>query len=163
TASIAHRGPDQNGTYESRDVSLGAVRLKIIDLAGGDQPMRADSGDLVAIFNGEIYNHAELPAELESYGHRFRTRCDTEVALKAFLHWDSDCFSRFRGMFALAFWRESAKRLVLGRDRLGIKPLYIHHRGGDVYFGSELKTLLAHPEIPRVIDQAGLPSFLSLN
>jgi len=125
--------------------------------------MRTDSGDLVTIFNGEIYNHAELRAELESLGHRFRTRCDTEVALKAFHQWDIQCFSRFRGMFALAFWRESEKRLVLGRDRLGIKPLYIHQRHGELYFGSELKTLLAHPEIPRVLDQTGLRYFLAMN
>ena len=91
-ASLAHRGPDQNGFYESRDVSLGAVRLKIIDLDGGNQPLRSEDGDTIAIFNGEIYNHAELRAELESLGHCFRTRCDTEVLLEAFLEWDVQCF-----------------------------------------------------------------------
>jgi asparagine synthase (glutamine-hydrolysing) len=125
--------------------------------------MRGKDGDTVAIFNGEIYNHAELRTELESLGHSFRTRCDTEVALKAFLEWDVDCFSRFRGMFALGFWCESAKRLVLGRDRLGIKPLYLHRRGSDIYFGSELKALFGHTEIPRALDLNGLRYYLALN
>ena len=162
-ASLAHRGPDQHGLYESKDVSLGAVRLKIIDLEGGDQPMRSEDGDTIAIFNGEIYNHAELRAELEPLGHYFRTRCDTEVLLKAFLEWDVDCFSRLRGMFAVGLWSESRRRLVLARDRLGIKPLYLHRRGSDVYFGSELKTLFGHAEIPRELDLTGLHYYLSLN
>ena len=85
TASLTHRGPDQQGTFQSRDVSLGAVRLKIIDLEGGDQPLRSDDGDTIVVFNGEIYNHAELRRELASLGHRFHTHCDTEVALHAFL------------------------------------------------------------------------------
>src|SRR5262249_38903435 len=107
--------------------------------------------------------HADLRTELESLGHCFRTRCDTEVALEAFLEWDVDCFSRFRGMFALGFWRQSAKRLVLGRDRLGIKPLYLHRPGHEVYFGSELKALLVHSEIPRSLDLTGLRYYLALN
>jgi asparagine synthase (glutamine-hydrolysing) len=162
-ASIGHRGPDQNGVYCSRDASLGAVRLKIIDLDGGEQPMSSHDGETVVVFNGEIYNHAELRTELESLGYRFRTRCDTEVALNAFLEWDTSCFSRFRGMFALALWSESRKRLVLARDRLGIKPLYLHRRGSDVYFGSELKTLFGHAEIPRQLDLTGLHYYLTLN
>jgi asparagine synthase (glutamine-hydrolysing) len=162
-ASLSHRGPDQHGVYESRNVSLGAVRLKIIDLEGGDQPMRSEDGDTIAIFNGEIYNHAELRLELESLGHCFRTRCDTEVLLKAFLEWDVQCFSRLRGMFAVGLWSESRRRLVLARDRMGIKPLYLHRRGSDVYFGSELKTLFGHAEIPRELDLTGLHYYLSLN
>lgn len=162
-ASIEHRGPDQHGAYESRDVSLGAVRLKIIDLAGGDQPLRSEDGDTIAVFNGEIYNHAELRAELESLGHCFRTRCDTEVLLEAFLEWDVHCFSRLRGMFAVGLWTESSRRLVLARDRMGIKPLYLHRRGSDIYFGSELKTLFGHAEIPRTLDLTGLHYYLSLN
>jgi asparagine synthase (glutamine-hydrolysing) len=144
-------------------VSLGAVRLRIIDLEDGDQPMRSEDGDTVSVFNGEIYNHAELRAELVTLGHCFRTHCDTEVVLKAFLEWDVQCFSRFRGMFAVALWSESRRRLVLARDRLGIKPLYLHRRGADVYFGSELKTLFGHPEIPRTLDLTGLHYYLSLN
>ncbi len=161
TRSIAHRGPDQNGIYESPLVSLGAVRLKIIDLHGGEQPMR--SGDTVIVFNGEIYNHAELRQELQNLGVRFESRCDTEVVLKAFLQWDTESFQRLRGMFAAALWSESKRRLVLVRDRMGIKPLYLHHRGDDLYFGSELKTLFAHPEIDRNLDLNGLNYYLSLN
>ena len=125
-----HRGPDQQGTHEAAHASLGAVRLKIIDLAGGDQPMRTENGDTVIAFNGEIYNHAEIRKELEALGHQFESHCDTEVALRAFSQWDVDCFARFRGMFAAAFWREQEDRLVIVRDRLGIKPLYymIHER-----------------------------------
>ncbi len=163
TESLVHRGPDQNGTYETASVSLGAVRLKIIDLEHGYQPMRSDDGDVTLVFNGEVYNHAELRAELESLGHAFRSRCDTEVVLRAFIQWDVRAFSRLRGMFAFALWTESSRRLVLVRDRLGIKPLYLHRRGQDLYFGSELKAILIHPEIERRISRDGLHHFLSLN
>ena len=149
-ASIDHRGPDQQGIYESKDVSLGAVRLKVIDLGSGDQPLRSEDGDTVAVFNGEIYNHVELRGELEALGHRFLTRCDREVVLKAFLEWDVQCFSRLRGMFAIGLWSESRRRLVLARDRMGIKPLYLHRRGADVYFGSELKTMTVSPSSLRI-------------
>ncbi len=163
TQSLKHRGPDQQGVWESDSVSLGAVRLKIIDLAQGEQPMVSDSGDTVLVFNGEIYNHAELRRELEQAGHVFRTRCDTEALLRAFLHWDVEAFERLRGMFAAAFWTESRRRLVLVRDRLGIKPLYYARRGGNLYFGSELKAILLHPQIERRISAAGLDHYLSLN
>jgi asparagine synthase (glutamine-hydrolysing) len=144
-------------------VTLGAVRLKIIDLTGGDQPLASADGDSVIAFNGEIYNHAELRRELEARGHRFRTACDTEVVLEAFREWDVGCFPRLRGMFAAALWSEREKRLVLVRDRLGIKPLYIFRRGEDVYFGSELKAIFAHPEVPRELDLEALSYYLSLN
>lgn len=160
---IHHRGPDQSGAFESHTVSLGAVRLKIIDLTGGDQPMRTDDGDAVIVFNGEIYNHAEIRAELESLGIRFRSHCDTEVVLQAYRQWGKQSFRRLRGMYAFAIWIESERRLVLVRDRLGIKPLYIHRRNQDLYFGSELKTLFAHPEIERQFDLTGLNLYLSLN
>jgi len=163
TDSLIHRGPDQQGVYESPVVSLGAVRLKIIDLQGGDQPMVSDDGNTVLIFNGEIYNHRELRAELESHGETFKTNSDTEVVLRAFLRWDKDCFARLRGMFALAVWCQDARRLVLARDRLGIKPLYFNLRGGELYFGSELKTIFAHPEFTRELDFTGLQYYLSLN
>ena len=163
TDSLIHRGPDQQGTWESETVSLGAVRLKIIDLHAGDQPMLSDDGKTVLVFNGEIYNHRELRAELESRGEKFKTSSDTEVVLRAFLRWDKDCFARLRGMFAVAVWSQDARRLVLARDRLGIKPLYFHLNGGELYFGSELKTIFAHPEFKRELDFAGLHYYLSLN
>jgi asparagine synthase (glutamine-hydrolysing) len=163
TDTLIHRGPDQQGTYESAQVSLGAVRLKIIDLRAGDQPMISEDGNTVLVFNGEIYNHRELRAELESRGEKFKTSSDTEVVLRAFLRWDKDCFARLRGMFALAVWSQDASRLVLARDRLGIKPLYFHQKGGDLYFGSELKTIFAHPEFERELDLTALHYYLSLN
>jgi len=162
-ACIHHRGPDQSGTYESDTVSLAAVRLKIIDLTGGEQPMRSDDGQTVIVFNGEVYNHAEIRRELEGLGVRFRSRCDTEVVLKAYLQWGRESFRRLRGMFAFAIWSERDRRLTLCRDRLGIKPLYIHRRGEDLYFGSELKTLFIHDEIDRRMDVDGLNLYLSLN
>ena len=160
---LRHRGPDQQGSFESPDVSLGAVRLKIIDLEGGDQPMRTEDGGCAVSFNGEIYNHAELRRELEALGHRFQSHCDTEVALRAFVEWDVDCFRRFRGMFAVAYWQQSAQRLVLARDRLGIKPLYYAVRGSDIHFASELKAIFEHPAIPRRISETALGYYLSLN
>ena len=163
TATLLHRGPDQQGVFETPNVSLGAVRLKIIDLISGEQPMRSDDGDTVIAFNGEVYNFAEVREELKAHGHRFATRSDTEVVLKAFLEWDTGCFARLRGMFALALWTESRRRLVLARDRMGIKPLYYSRSGDDIYFGSELKAILVHPEIGRDIDLDGLNCYLRLN
>jgi asparagine synthase (glutamine-hydrolysing) len=163
TATLVHRGPDQQGVFESRFASIGATRLKIIDLQSGDQPLINDDGDSAIVFNGEIYNHEELREELQRRGHRFRTRCDTETVLRAFLEWDAHCFSRLRGMFSLAIWTESDRRLVLARDRMGIKPLYIARGGEDLFFGSELKAILIHPEIERRLSLAGLDCYLSLN
>jgi asparagine synthase (glutamine-hydrolysing) len=163
TGTLAHRGPNQQGVFESESVSLGAARLRIIDIAGGDQPVLSDDGDTVVVFNGEIYNNAELRRELERRGHRFRSHCDTETVLHAFVEWDTECFARLRGMFGVALWRESERRLVLARDRMGIKPLYVARRGSDLYFGSELKALLVHPEIERRLSLAGLDCYLSLN
>ena len=163
TAAIHHRGPDETGVWESGAVSLGAVRLRIIDLAGGDQPIVSEDGKSVIVFNGEIYNHNEVRSELEALGHRFRSRCDTEVVLRGFLEWDVDCFKRLHGMFAAALWNEDQKRLVLVRDRMGIKPLYLYSAGDDLYFGSEMKVLFEHPEIPRHLSLTGLNYFLSLN
>ncbi len=161
--SLIHRGPDQQGVYESAVVSLGAARLKILDLASGDQPIISADGDTVIAFNGEIYNHRELRRELEQRGHRFRTGTDTETVLEAFLEWDTECFARLRGMFAAALWSESRRRLVLARDRVGIKPLYVAERSGDLFFGSELKSIFVHPQIERVLSREGLDCYLSLN
>jgi len=142
---------------------MGATRLKIIDLEHGDQPIATEDGNTVIVFNGEIYNHLEVRAELEKLGHRFHTHCDTETVLRAFLEWDTQCFRRLRGMFAVALWTNSTRRLVLARDRVGIKPLYIAHHGEEMFFGSELKAILAHPEIDRRLSTAGLDCYLSLN
>jgi len=161
--AMRHRGPDQQGEYHSNDISVGAVRLRIIDLAGGDQPIVSEDGHTAVAFNGEIYNHDEIRRQLESLGWRFRSRCDTEVALNAFLQWDMECLRRFRGMFAVAFWRQAERRLLLARDRMGIKPLYYCVQRDEIYFGSELKALFEHPEIGRRLNLAGLNYYLSLN
>ncbi len=163
TSTLIHRGPDEQGVYRSDICSLGATRLKIIDLVGGDQPITSDDGEAAIVFNGEIYNHLELRAELESLGHRFQSHCDTETVFRAFLEWDTDAFVRLRGMFAVALWTTSTKRLVLARDRVGIKPLYIARQGEELFFGSELKAILVHPEIERRLSLSGLDCYLSLN
>ncbi|MFI5092273.1 MAG: asparagine synthase (glutamine-hydrolyzing) [Candidatus Acidiferrum sp.] len=163
TATLAHRGPDQRGVLRSSVLSMGAARLKIIDLQGGDQPIVTDDGETAIVFNGEIYNHLELRAELKKLGHRFHSHSDTETVLHAFVEWDTDSFSRLRGMFAIALWSKSSRRLVLARDRMGIKPLYIARHGEDLFFGSELKTILIHPEFERRLSLAGLDCYLSLN
>ncbi|MGH9822028.1 MAG: asparagine synthase (glutamine-hydrolyzing) [Blastocatellia bacterium] len=163
TASLIHRGPDQQGVFESRAVSIGSVRLKVIDLDGGDQPFKSDDGDAVVVFNGEIYNHRSLREDLRRLGHRFHTDCDTEVVLHAFIEWDTLCFRRFRGMFAVAILSESGKRLVLARDRAGIKPLYLYSGSQNLYFGSEIKAILEHEEVERVLDKVALQEYLSFN
>jgi len=144
-------------------VSLGAVRLKIIDLVDGDQPMISEDGDVVLVFNGEIYNYKELRTELIARGCRFLTSSDTEVVLHAFREWDTGCFRRFRGMFALGIWENSQKRLVLARDRVGIKPLFFYRAGHDILFGSEIKAIFEHPAAHRKINIDALNCFLSLN
>lgn len=163
TQSITHRGPDQQGCFEDATVSLGAVRLKIIDLGSGDQPILSEDGNTVIVFNGEVYNFAQLRAELESLGHRFRTHCDTEVVLEAYRAWGASSFSRLRGMFAFAIWDKRSRELFLVRDRMGIKPLYFYEQGRDLYFGSELKVLFANPEVERRLDPEGLTYYLALN
>jgi asparagine synthase (glutamine-hydrolysing) len=163
TMTLVHRGPDEQNVFNDPDISFGSVRLKIIDLAGGQQPMTSADGSTVIVYNGEVYNYTELRAELEGLGYRFRTHSDTEVILNAFLAWDTESFKRLRGMFAIAFWQPAQKRLVLVRDRLGIKPLYLHQRGQDLYFASELKALFEHREIDRRLSLDGLNYYLSLN
>lgn len=161
--TLRHRGPNQQGVFQSRDVSIGATRLKIIDLAAGDQPIVSVDRSTAIAFNGEIYNHRELRAELEALGHKFQSQADTETVLEAFREWDTDCFRKLRGMFGIALWNERDGRLVLARDRMGIKPLYVIERGGELYFGSELKAILIHPEIERRLCLDGLDCYLSMN
>ena len=161
--TLRHRGPNQQGVFQSREVSIGATRLKIIDLAAGDQPIVSSDGSTAIAFNGEIYNHLELRAELEALGHKFQSHADTETVLEAFREWDTACFAKLRGMFGIALWSERDGRLILARDRMGIKPLYIVERAGELYFGSELKAILLHPEIERRMCLDGLDCYLSMN
>jgi len=144
-------------------VSLGATRLRILDLVAGDQPLKSPDGDVVLVFNGEIFNHQELRSQLQQCGFRFQTRCDTEVVLNAFLLWGDSCFERFRGMFAVAVWVQSQRRLILARDRMGIKPLYYRLHDGEIFFGSELKCIFAHPDVPRQVCLDAMDAYLSVN
>jgi asparagine synthase (glutamine-hydrolysing) len=162
-ATLRHRGPDQHGIFSADLFSFGAARLKIIDLEGGNQPFLENGGQTGIVFNGEIYNHLELRAELEKLGHKFTSHSDTETVLKAFLQWDTDSFARLRGMFAIAVWNVPQKRVILARDRMGIKPLYFAQKDDDLYFGSELKAILIHPEIDRKLCREALDCYLSLN
>jgi asparagine synthase (glutamine-hydrolysing) len=161
--TLRHRGPDQQGIFSADLFSFGAARLKIIDLEGGNQPILVNGGETGIVFNGEIYNHLQLRAELEELGHTFTSHSDTETVLKAFLQWDTASFARLRGMFAIAIWNVPQKRFVLARDRMGIKPLYFSQKGHDLYFGSELKAILIHPEIDRKLCREALDCYLSLN
>jgi len=161
--SLSHRGPDDRGTYCGKFAALMAVRLAVVDPWAGTQPFISEDGDTILAFNGEIYNYKELRERLEGHGYRFRTNGDTEVVLQAFRHWGTSCFPMFRGMFALALVIESERRIVLARDRMGIKPLYYYRRGEALHFGSEMKAILADPRVPRRIDRSGLSHYLSLN
>ena len=163
TGLLHHRGPDESGVYQSPSISLGTTRLQIIDPVPIPLPLSSEDGQTVIVYNGEVHNYQEIRAELEERGHRFRTHTDTEVVLNAFLEWDLACLARFRGMFAFAIWVEPQRRLVLARDHMGIKPLYYCQRDGELYFGSELKVLLGHPEIDRTLDHAALWHYLFLN
>ena len=161
--ALAHRGPDHQGAFCSEQISLGATRLRILDLEGGDQPLFSPDRDVVVVFNGEIFNCHELRVQLKAAGYCLRDAVRYEVVLNAFLCWGSSCFSRLRGMFAIAIWVRSERRLILARDRMGIKPLYYCLQDGEIYFGSELKCILLHPAVRRNICLSGLNCFLSLN
>lgn len=160
--SLSHRGPDAGGLWTAPGVGLAHRRLSIIDLAGGDQPIGNEDGSVQVVFNGEIYNYQDLRTELEARGHRFRTRSDTEVLVHLYEELGEGLVDRLRGMFAFALWDASRRRLLLGRDRLGIKPLYLYRDGEKLLFGSEMKALLAHPAVPRSIDPEALEDYLAL-
>jgi asparagine synthase (glutamine-hydrolysing) len=161
-ATMASRGPDGSGSWSRDGIALAHRRLKIIDLSSaGDQPMTDDVLGLTVVFNGCIYNHRELRAELEGHGHRFFSTSDTEVILKAYAEWGTACVERFAGMFAFALYEHAARRLVLARDRLGVKPLYLADVGGSLRFASTLPALLAGGGIGSEIDPVALHHYLS--
>ncbi len=163
TAAIAHRGPDGSGFIREPGIALGHRRLAIVDVAGGAQPMESGDGALVVVFNGEIYNHVALRAELEALGHRFRTRSDTEVILEAWRAWGEGSLDRLVGMFAFALWDRAREVLALARDPLGEKPLhYACLPDGGIAFGSEIAALLEVPGVTRRIDAIALDDFLAL-
>lgn len=151
-AMIRHRGPDEFGIYQDNTVGLGSARLSIIDLASGQQPITNEDESCWIVFNGEIFNYIELRAELESKGHKFRTQSDTEVILHLYEEHGVECLTYLNGQFALAIWDSRNNRLFCGRDRLGIRPLFYTQQNGQLVFASEIKALLAHPDIHPTID-----------
>jgi asparagine synthase (glutamine-hydrolysing) len=159
--SIRHRGPDEAGHYVDAQVGLGSLRLSIIDLAGGRQPIPNETETLWIVFNGEIYNYRELRAYLSKRGHVFRTHTDTEVILHLYEEFGTDCVQHLNGIFAFAIWDMARQELVLARDRMGIKPLYYTQAAGQLVFGSEMKALLRHPAVKRDIDLISLNEYLS--
>jgi asparagine synthase (glutamine-hydrolysing) len=159
--SQLHRGPDEGGIHSEPGVALGHRRLSIIDLSSGQQPLYNEDGSVVVAFNGEIYNYLELVPELAALGHVFRTRSDTEVIVHAWEAWGENCVTRFRGMFAFALYDRNRDTLFLARDRLGVKPLYYAQIDGFLMFGSELKSLLAHPSFPRELDALAVEDYFS--
>jgi asparagine synthase (glutamine-hydrolysing) len=161
TRRLHHRGPDGHGHVRDESAVLGHSRLSIVDVAGSAQPMSNEDGQVWVSFNGEIFNYLELRAQLSDRGHRFRTDGDTEVIVHAWEEWGEGCFDRFNGQWALAVWDRRDQRLVLSRDRLGVRPLYFHQRGRRLAFASEVKALFADPRIPREIDPIGMDQTLT--
>lgn len=159
--TLAHRGPDGEGFHVDGNVGLAHRRLAIIDPSGGHQPLSNRDGTLWITYNGEIYNFRELRTELESRGHVFRARSDTEVAVHAYEEWGEKCLDRFRGMFAFAVWDARKRQLFLARDRLGVKPLYYHHGPRLFAFASEAKAILALEDVPRDVDPGSVIDYLA--
>ncbi|MEU0103481.1 asparagine synthase (glutamine-hydrolyzing) [Streptomyces sp. NPDC006267] len=165
TRTMACRGPDDEGVWIDRHAAIGHRRLSVIDLEGGRQPMTAEeNGRTLAVltFSGEIYNYRELRSDLATRGHHFRTRSDTEVVLRGYLEWGEGVVDKLNGMFAFAVWDVRTQELLLVRDRMGVKPLYYYPTADGVLFGSEPKTILAHPGIPRRINTDGLRELLDM-
>jgi asparagine synthase (glutamine-hydrolysing) len=160
-AAIVHRGPDDGGLYRDEHALLGMRRLAIIDLAGGHQPMATEDGRWQLVFNGEVYNYRSLREELRTRGHSFRTESDSEVVLRAIAEWGEAAFARLHGMFAIAAWDTQTRRLLLARDRLGKKPLFLWRHGDLLGFASELKSLLALPGFTREVDTGVLPAYFA--
>ncbi len=160
--ALMPRGPDAAGEYQDADAVLVHRRLIVIDPEGGAQPMHAPDGDTVLVYNGELYNTEEIRKDLLARGHTFRGHSDTEVLLHAFLEWDTDAFARLNGIFACAFWQPRARRLVLCRDRLGVKPLFVARVHGGLAFGSTIGAVLCHPAVEPEVDADGLRALLLL-
>jgi asparagine synthase (glutamine-hydrolysing) len=158
---ISHRGPDDDGLYVDGQAALGHRRLSIVDLAAGHQPLSNEDESIWIVFNGEIYNHAAIRLELESAGHEYRTRSDTETIVHAYEEWGDACVERLRGMFAFAIWDAPRRRLLLARDRLGVKPLYWTLVAGRLLFASEIKSILQSGLVKAEADESKLPEQLS--
>ncbi len=161
SAQIVHRGPDDDGSFVDGNLGLAIRRLSIIDVQSGHQPISNEDQSLWIAYNGEIYNHQQLREELESRGHRYRTKSDTETILHLYEEYGPQCVQRLRGMFAFAIWNRQERRLFIARDRLGIKPLYYRLEGGTLLFGSEIKAILKYPGVKSEFNQAVLAEYLA--
>jgi asparagine synthase (glutamine-hydrolysing) len=159
--SIVHRGPDDEGLFIEENVGLAVRRLSIIDVKAGHQPLSNENSDVWIVFNGEIYNHAELKADLESKGHRYRTHCDTETIVHLYEEYGRNCVKRLRGMFAFVIWDRRRRALFAARDRLGIKPFYYRWDGSSFLFGSEIKAILVYPAIQAEFNRSTLAEYLA--
>ncbi|MBE0692696.1 MAG: asparagine synthase (glutamine-hydrolyzing), partial [Aquamicrobium sp.] len=162
THALEHRGPDERGIFAAPQAGLAHVRLSIVGLGDGQQPMHDASGDLTIAFNGEIFNYVELRDELRARGRRFRTSSDTEVILHLYDEMGEDCVTRLNGDFAFAIWDARRRRMVLTRDRMGVRPLFYTQHGGVFYFASEVKALLRVPGIEAAIDPVALDQIFTL-
>jgi asparagine synthase (glutamine-hydrolysing) len=162
TESLAHRGPDDAGYFVEGRVGLGHRRLSIIDLSGGRQPIFSEDRSAAIVFNGEIYNYRDLAETLKTAGHTFSTRSDTETILHAYEEYGDDCLQQLRGMFGFAIWDGAKQRLLLARDRLGVKPVYYYRDRHFLAFASEIKALLEMRSIPREVDPEAFDMYLSL-
>jgi asparagine synthase (glutamine-hydrolysing) len=160
-AALTHRGPDDEGMWVRRNAGLAARRLSILDVEHGHQPMLNENESVAVVLNGEIYNFMELRDELESKGYTFRTRCDTEVVLRAYEAWGDDALERFNGMFALAVYDGAKKRLLLARDRLGVKPLFYTERDGVIAFSSELNSLMKSGLVSGTLNPSAITAYFS--
>lgn len=157
---IAHRGPDGEGFFTDKTVALGQRRLSIIDVEGGAQPIFSSDGKKAIIFNGEIYNYQKLKEELEEKGYTFKTKTDTEVILNGYIEWQDDLFNKLRGMFAFVIYDLETQELVGARDHFGIKPFYYYEKEGVFLFGSEIKSLLEHPDYHKEVNTDALKMYL---
>ncbi len=155
-AMVRHRGPDQFGIYLSDQVALGNARLSIVDLSGGQQPIANEDESLWIVFNGEIFNHIELRADLEAKGHQFTTHCDTEVILHLYEEYGPECLRQLNGQFAIAIWNERDRSLFLARDRVGVRPLFYTRAGGSLIFASEIKSILTDARVKAELDPLSL-------
>lgn len=161
--TLAHRGPDDSGIWAQANIGLAMRRLSIVDVPCGHQPMSNEDNTVHIVYNGEIYNHGDLRAQLEALGHRFRTNCDTEVIIHAYEQWGKDgCLSRLRGMYAFAIWDTRLQTLFLARDRMGIKPLYFAECNGRLFFASEIRGLLLCSNLSREVNVSALKAFLEI-
>ena len=150
--AMVHRGPDDEGIYLGDGVAIGMRRLSIIDLDNGHQPVSNEDGSVWIVFNGEIYNYQELRRDLIARGHGFRTNSDTETIVHLYEEYGAGCVDHLRGMFGFAIWDTRKREMLLARDRLGIKPLYYAERDGELLFSSELKPILALPQVDRSLN-----------